>query len=136
MSCIDHGQKGTGKLGYGTLRIPGTGRKTSAHRVVYMKHNAVSPQDIDGKVIRHTCDNARCINPEHLVIGTYQDNMDDKVSRGRCPKPGAKVSADVVDFIRKHYKPKCREFGATPLAARFGLTMNSVWRIAKGVTFQ
>jgi len=31
-----------------------------------------------GKVVRHLCNNRRCCNPDHLDIGTHQDNMDDK----------------------------------------------------------
>jgi len=37
----------------------------------------------DGMVIRHTCDNRKCINPEHLILGTHQDNVKDRVKRGR-----------------------------------------------------
>lgn len=33
----------------------------------------------DGQVVRHYCNNPRCINPEHLVIGTHWDNMQDLV---------------------------------------------------------
>ena len=39
-----------------------------------------------GMVIRHTCDNRRCINPQHLIIGTHQDNVRDRVERGRSAK--------------------------------------------------
>ena len=36
-----------------------------------------------GAVVRHTCDNARCCNPQHLVLGTVADNNRDRVTRGR-----------------------------------------------------
>lgn len=36
-----------------------------------------------GMVIRHTCDNRLCINPEHLIAGTHADNVCDRVKRGR-----------------------------------------------------
>lgn len=31
----------------------------------------------------HTCDNPWCINPDHLYIGTIDDNIDDMIERGR-----------------------------------------------------
>lgn len=134
MSCIEHTQKGDSK-GYGQKRIPGTKSKTTLHRMVYAEHNGLALADLEGKVIRHTCDNTRCINPAHLIEGTPQDNMNDKVERNRCPKPGAVLSAEQVEYIRAHYKPKCRTNGAKAMAERFGVTMNTVWRVAAGVTF-
>jgi hypothetical protein len=38
---------------------------------------------IKGKVVRHTCDNPICVNPEHLLLGTQAENMQDCVDRGR-----------------------------------------------------
>jgi len=68
------------KHGYGTRRI---GSRTAnknyfVHRLVYEFYNNESPQ-----VVRHTCDNPSCINPEHLVSGTHIDNMKDMKERGR-----------------------------------------------------
>jgi len=34
-------------------------------------------------VVRHTCDNIKCINPSHLLGGTHLDNMNDRSKRGR-----------------------------------------------------
>jgi hypothetical protein len=33
--------------------------------------------------VNHRCDNPLCINPEHLYIGTQDDNMRDRDIRGR-----------------------------------------------------
>jgi predicted XRE-type DNA-binding protein len=40
-------------------------------------------QDITGVVVRHTCDNIKCINPNHLILGTPIDNIHDMDVRGR-----------------------------------------------------
>ena len=39
--------------------------------------------DVTGHYVLHSCDNRLCCNPDHLRLGTPQDNMDDKVSRDR-----------------------------------------------------
>lgn len=51
-----------------------------AHRAVYeLKFGAIP----DGMVIMHLCDNPRCVNIDHLKVGTHKDNCDDKVSKLR-----------------------------------------------------
>ena len=51
------------------------------HRVAWEAFNAEPiPQ---GMLVRHTCDNPACINPEHLILGTHQDNSDDMLERRR-----------------------------------------------------
>jgi hypothetical protein len=67
--------------GYGQYR----GKK--AHRVAYEFSVGPIPK---GKMVLHKCDNPACVNPNHLFIGTAQDNMDDKMSKGRGGKNGTK----------------------------------------------
>lgn len=136
MGCVDHGQKGYG-LGYGSLSLHG--KKARAHRAVYCKHHGLVAEDIVGLVIRHTCDNARCINPDHLVLGTQQDNMDDKCLRGRHPKGvqhhKAILSVDDVAFIRANYVRYSKEWGTTALARMLGVHYTSVHKVVRGTTW-
>lgn len=39
-----------------------------------------------GLVLRHLCNNAWCVNVEHLKIGTYKENAEDMVNCGRSLK--------------------------------------------------
>ena len=52
------------------------------HRVAWEAHNAEPIPE--GMIVRHTCDNPACINPEHLVLGTHKDNTADMINRGRA----------------------------------------------------
>ncbi len=67
-----------GKQGYGQASI--AGMPWVAHRVVY--HYLVEPIP-DGLLVCHECDNPKCINPEHLFVGTHKDNRQDCVLKGR-----------------------------------------------------
>ena len=64
--------------GYGCFKKNGI--VYAAHRVSYEVHNNVIP---DGMFVCHHCDNPKCINPEHLFLGTNQDNMIDMRKKGR-----------------------------------------------------
>lgn len=64
--------------GYGLFRYKGILNK--AHRFCY--ENFVGPIP-KGKLMCHKCDNPKCVRPDHLFIGTHQDNVDDRESKGR-----------------------------------------------------
>lgn len=74
------------------------------HRIVYELSTGINPL---GKVIRHKCDNIRCINPDHLEIGDNIDNVMDRCSRGRTFKQVESEEVDKVTYLRtvgKTYK--------------------------------
>jgi hypothetical protein len=66
---------------YGVVNYSG-GRQMAAHRASYIVHRGPIP---DGMVVRHSCDNPPCVNPDHLLVGTHRDNERDKWERGRGP---------------------------------------------------
>lgn len=107
--------------GYGRF---GFGRKVlAAHRVAFTMFVGEIPA---GLVVRHRCDVRECVNPAHLELGTPADNAHDAIVRGR--QHGA--TDDAVIAIRE---ARSRGVRLATLAARFGITMASVSRIARGV---
>lgn len=69
---------GKNNVGYGMFR-DGAGMRT-AHRVSYELHKGKIPK---GKHVCHSCDNPKCVNPDHLWVGTHQDNMQDRSRKNR-----------------------------------------------------
>lgn len=73
--------------GYGVMggyRITGK-KQVSTHRVMAAIVYGPIPS---GMHVCHTCDNVKCINPEHLFIGTPSENQQDSVRKGRCSRTG------------------------------------------------
>ena len=86
------------------------------HRYVYIqKYGKIKDQ-----VIRHTCDNKWCINPEHLIQGSHSDNVKDRVVRNRSAKGinngRSKLSEEsVINIFNDNTTPK------TLLAKKFDI---------------
>lgn len=67
---------GTTSNGYG--RIDHGGKTLRAHRASYEEFVGPIPK---GFCVLHRCDTPCCVNPEHLFLGTQQDNMSDKAAK-------------------------------------------------------
>jgi hypothetical protein len=112
--------------GYGVIGRAGRGSgNLKAHRVSWELKNGPAGNG----VIRHRCDNPPCVNPDHLLPGTFAQNSQDAVSRGRHAH-GETVYAkltenDVID-IRT-----LLAFGARngDLARAFGVSRGSITMI-------
>lgn len=90
--------------GYGQISVAKKNRFT--HRVCFeVTHNVELPSDI---MVRHLCANRSCTNPDHLAIGTAQDNANDKVKAGRAvtgeKHHAAKISKETALGIAEEIK--------------------------------
>lgn len=113
-NCISHHKN---KDGYPIIKI--NNNNTSVHRYIYEKNFGKTPKDL---LIRHKCDNPACINPEHLEIGTQQDNMNDMVERHRQNKNKgeahgkSKLNKNQIIEIRKDNRTQrtiAKEYGVS-----------------------
>lgn len=98
------------------------GLKT-CHRVAYEAAKGPIPQ---GLVVRHTCDQPACCNPEHLVLGTQAENLRDAAIRGRTGGARRKLTAESVREIRAS-TGTCKEVGK-----QFGVSGCTVSEIRNG----
>ena len=71
-------QRSSGALSYGMFWLDGKVRP--AHRVAWQLVRGLIP---DGVLVLHTCDNQGCVNPDHLYLGSHEDNTRDAVVRHR-----------------------------------------------------
>jgi hypothetical protein len=103
-------------------------KKIIGHRVAYILSKGEIPEK---QLVRHKCDNNKCINPDHLELGTHQDNMNDRMVRGRTCKGSTHHSSKLDDekarlvYSRKDMK------SLTETAKEFGITKQSVSKIWK-----
>ena len=74
---------------------PAMFNNVKVHRLVYQ---LVNDEDITGLVVRHTCDNPKCINPDHLLKGTPTDNMRDRDERDRHHRV---ITKDIVTRVNQ-----------------------------------
>ncbi|MFA5048723.1 MAG: HNH endonuclease [Patescibacteria group bacterium] len=68
--------------GYG--RIKHKQRMYKAHRFLFSFFSGIDIDSFSGKLLNHQCDNRKCCNPYHLLIGTHTDNMNERSERNRC----------------------------------------------------
>jgi len=91
-----------GKKGHGVFQQGRAHGTILAHRFSYELHFGPIPI---GLCVCHECDNASCVNPKHLFLGTLQDNNRDMYIKGRHAygeRMGtAKNTEQTVQTVRK-----------------------------------
>lgn len=86
-----------------------------------------------GMLVCHTCDYAKCVNPDHLYYGTHANNMRDMVDRGRSARGAHQGVSKLTDAkvleIREAYKRPSATYKS--LAAQYDVTLATIGNIVK-----
>lgn len=120
-------QGATSTTGYGMFR----GEK--AHRF----SARTAGMDIEGRVVRHGCDNKLCVNPNHLQPGTHIENMRDASERkrmryGEQQRSAKLTSQDIPEIFR------LSEAGLSyrQIGERFGVSKYAIYHVVNRKTWQ
>lgn len=92
--CLEW-QRSKIKHGYGNFVMNGVA--WLAHRFAYELAFGPFPKEL---FVCHKCDNPSCLNPDHLFLGTNEDNQKDKIAKGRHARGAAQVLTTISSKLR------------------------------------
>ena len=123
---------GTNGAGYGQIRPGGLAPRILAHRASWELFRGPIPKSdsYHGTCVLHKCDNRACINPDHLFLGTNEDNIHDCIAKNRKP---TKLKPEQVLEIKTR---TASGESPTSLAREFGVDKSTVKRIKRGASWK
>lgn len=118
------------RYGYGQTAVGG--KRVTGHRMAWAAYFGDIP---NGLCVCHRCDTPSCVNPDHLFLGTNEENIADKTAKGRAGNgpgfrgethPSARFSDAIIAAVRAAFGSQ-RE-----IAKRFGISPTHVHGIRSG----
>lgn len=114
----------TASDGYGVFGIKG--RYLKAHRMSYALAYGPIP---DGLLVCHRCDVRACVRPDHLFLGTNDDNSKDMVAKGRSPRgEQVTIAALTEPTVREARALYQQGFQCSVLARKYHVNWSTMYR--------
>jgi hypothetical protein len=115
----------------GYARISGRRGKESqlASRYVFKYIKGIDPKD---KQVCHTCDNPKCVNPDHLFLGTLKDNFQDMKNKGRSARGVKNSKAKLTESEVKKIRSLKGKLTGVKTAELFDVSHSTIKRIWSG----
>ncbi len=79
-----------------------------------------------GEVVMHICDNKKCVNPEHLVIGTHKLNSEDMVAKSRQAKGELAGNSKLVEAQVLQIRKLQGKYSSRQVAEIFSISKTNV----------
>ncbi len=115
----------------GYARIQYKGVDTRVHRVTYTLFKGIIPKD---KIACHQCANPFCCNPEHIRLGTAQDNANDREADGNTCR-GERNARAVLTEIQVEDILLSEDKTISDLAQKYKVSWTTIKRIRIGKTW-
>ncbi len=114
------------KSGYGAFSD--SGKYVRAHRYSWELHNGPIP---DGLCVLHKSDTRSCVNPEHLWLGTHDDNVKDMRAKGRQCRGENHGRAKLTEVPARAILASKEPYRV--LAAKYGVIADHIYKIRAGL---
>ncbi len=120
----------------GSLNTGGYGKFKSdaASKWSYIFYRGTIPK---GQQVCHTCDNRRCVNPDHLFLGTIGDNMRDRTSKNRQCK-GSQIASSILteEIVLEIRKMRINGNEYQIIADHFKISWDLVRKVCKNTVWK
>ncbi|MFA7217775.1 MAG: HNH endonuclease signature motif containing protein [Dehalococcoidales bacterium] len=128
---------GSKTTGYGSMKLPDIygNFKILAHRLSWVAFKGeVIPEGI---FVCHHCDNPKCFNPDHLFLGTQQENLQDCSAKNRTMTGSLNGNSKYSDAdIEKVQELIAQKKRGIEISAITGVSQSHISRIRKGYTWK
>lgn len=121
----------TNKRGYGILTWEK--KVILAHRLTYETFCEAIP---NGMHVLHKCDNPKCINKDHLFLGTNEDNVKDRVNKNRSFFPKGEKNSRAILTENDVLKIRESKESYSTLSKRFGVCKSMIGAIKTGQSWR